>query len=459
MNRILKHISLMLLLLGLTACSQLQLIKSEPSVPAEVNTTSTTPTTDADLKSTLDREIKSLFSQPYIDPLTRYLAQNKDDKRRAKVLPIVLKERERRCQKIAKRYESRDKTKGNLNRLRQSYKLSCPNIVANFAQQVEAATDSQASQTAEIENAESDEISIEEPVELASEVEFAPEIEQAVSTQPVATTVEASANTTPNVDSQSDKSAAKANDTTLTQAVTDCQVLFKIRNYAEAKIVCLPPAQQGSAIAQYNLGEIAVLSNDYKQAMKWMQQAANQGYAPAQFSLGNWFFAQKNSGQSNAQAIGWLKKAAAQDHLAALMLLGKLYYEGRGVTRDYQQALKWFRQAAQQHEDANMQATLGELYYQGQGTARNYSEALKWFKRAAMQGNASAQQRLGVLYEQGLGVTASTRDAYIWYSLAASQGDKNSTQARERLAQKLSEPELDQALQQAKSIAVQYQRL
>lgn len=440
MNTLLRRFSFSIGLLGLSACSQLITTQPEPTpapTPSVTVTAASEPETIS--RSALTREVKLLFAQPYIDPLTRYLAEHKNDKSRASVLPTVLKEREQRCQEIAKRYDSRDKTKANLNRLTRGYNFSCPKVVSNFAQQVEAKTVVQATELKET--------TAETTVEITE------------TTANTSAPVQTAAASQPDLNTQSVKPAAKANETALTQAVTDCQVLFKIRNYAEAKTTCLPPAEQGNAIAQHNLGEMAALSDDYAQAVNWMQRAAQQGYAPAQYRVGDWAFKDKTHAFSNVQAIDWLKKAAAQDHLAALMLLGQLYYEGRGVTRDYKQALKWFRQAALQHEDAEMQATLGELYYQGQGTSRNYAEASKWFKRAAVQGNVSAQQRLGGLYEQGLGVTASSSEAYIWYSLAASQGDDGSTQARERLAQQLSSAELEQALQRAKTIAAQYQRL
>ncbi len=446
MNTLLRRFSLGIWLLSLTACNQL-LTQPKPTPAPTPEITATAVSEPETLsRSALTREVKLLFAQPYIDPLTRYLAEHKNDKNRASVLPTVLKERDQRCQEIAKRYESRDKTKANLSRLTRGYNFSCPKVVSNFAQQVDAKTVTQVTET-------------KEPVVETTEVEAAKVETTAAPSAPAPAPVQTATASKPDLSTQSVKPVAKINDTALTQAVTDCQVLFKIRNYAEAKTTCLPPAEQGSAIAQHNLGEIAALSNDYEQAVKWMQQAAKQGYAPAQYCLGNWVFEEKTSVFSNVQGIDWLKKAAAQDHLAALMLLGQLYYEGHGVTRDYKQALKWFRQAALQHEDADMQAILGELYYQGQGTSRNYLEALKWFKRAAVQGNVSAQQRLGALYEQGLGVKESSSEAYIWYSLAASQGDNDSTQARERLAQQLSSSELEQALQRAKTIAAQYQRL
>ena len=52
----------------------------------------------------------------------------------------------------------------------------------------------------------------------------------------------------------------------------------------------LPLAQQGNPIAQFNLG--AMYSNgegvaqDYKEAFKWYQLAAEQGVAQAQYNLG-----------------------------------------------------------------------------------------------------------------------------------------------------------------------------
>ena len=87
-------------------------------------------------------------------------------------------------------------------------------------------------------------------------------------------------------------------------------------DYATALRLFRPLADQGDALAQYNLG--VMYSNgqgvpqNYAEAMKWYRLAANQGDADAQYNL------------------------------------GVMYDNGQGVPQDYAEAVKWYRLAADQ---------------------------------------------------------------------------------------------------------------
>ena len=56
---------------------------------------------------------------------------------------------------------------------------------------------------------------------------------------------------------------------------------------------------------------------DYGQAIGWYRKAADQGYAPAQFSLGVMFDSGQGVPQSSVQAVTWYRKAADQGHIDA----------------------------------------------------------------------------------------------------------------------------------------------
>eukprot|EP00613_Pedinella_sp_CCMP2098_P069310 CAMPEP_0171902596 /NCGR_PEP_ID=MMETSP0993-20121228/1922_1 /TAXON_ID=483369 /ORGANISM="non described non described, Strain CCMP2098" /LENGTH=71 /DNA_ID=CAMNT_0012532207 /DNA_START=1 /DNA_END=212 /DNA_ORIENTATION=- len=57
-------------------------------------------------------------------------------------------------------------------------------------------------------------------------------------------------------------------------------------------------------------------------------------------------------------AVKWFRQAADQGHAYAQCSLGLMYEEGKGVTQDFNEAVKWFRQAADQG-DADVQCSLG----------------------------------------------------------------------------------------------------
>lgn len=61
-------------------------------------------------------------------------------------------------------------------------------------------------------------------------------------------------------------------------------------DYATALKEFLPLARQGNAVAQYNLGKMYLqgrgVAQDYKEAVRWLRLAAEQGDMGAQADLG-----------------------------------------------------------------------------------------------------------------------------------------------------------------------------
>ena len=98
-------------------------------------------------------------------------------------------------------------------------------------------------------------------------------------------------------------------------------------------------------------------SADFAIALREWTPLAEQGYAPAQYNL------------------------------------GQMYKKGYGVPQDYETAVKWYTLAAEQG-DAFAQYNLGSMYKKGKGVPRDYKTAVKWYTLAAEQGRASAQEIL-----------------------------------------------------------------
>lgn len=110
-------------------------------------------------------------------------------------------------------------------------------------------------------------------------------------------------------------------------------------------------AEQGYAPAQFNLGIMVeyCVSQDKCQAMSWYQKAADQDYAPAQFILG--VICESEVPSNESLAAIWYQKAAEQDHPAAQYALGQLYADGRGVPQDDVLAKEWVDKATAQGYD------------------------------------------------------------------------------------------------------------
>ena len=64
---------------------------------------------------------------------------------------------------------------------------------------------------------------------------------------------------------------------------------------------------------------------------------------------------------------------------------------------------------------------------------------------AGEQGNAGAQHRLGFMYALGRGVARDYAQAHLWWSLAARQGNKAATNARNKLASKVTPSQIAEA--------------
>jgi hypothetical protein len=128
-----------------------------------------------------------------------------------------------------------------------------------------------------------------------------------------------------------------------------------------------PLAEQGDAVAQYNLGQMYHngdgVPQDYKTAVKWYTLAAEQGNADAQNNL------------------------------------GLMYDKGDGVPQDYKTAVKWYTLAAEQG-DAYAQSNLGLMYANGDGVLQDYVYAHMWFNIAASSGHKNASKTRDIVAER-----------------------------------------------------------
>ncbi|MBI4676911.1 MAG: SEL1-like repeat protein [Elusimicrobia bacterium] len=184
-------------------------------------------------------------------------------------------------------------------------------------------------------------------------------------------------------------------------SMEEAQAAYAAGDYVRAAPLFRTAAEQGDAVAQYNLGVLHEngqgVAKDYALAASWYRKAADQGYSPAQNNLAN------------------------------------LYTFGLGVPLDVKAAVTWLRRAAEQGEPG-AQFNLGLMYTLGQGVPKDYKAAESWLRLAAQQGEAEAQHNLGVMYERGDGVGQDTVEAYAWYLLASGQAFKPAVEKKEKLA-------------------------
>ena len=90
---------------------------------------------------------------------------------------------------------------------------------------------------------------------------------------------------------------------------------------------------------------------DDAEAVRWYRLAADQGYSPAQTTLGNMHINGIGVAQDLAESARWYRLAADQGLAVAQYNLANMYRDGRGVAQDAA-AVRWTRLAADQGDGA-----------------------------------------------------------------------------------------------------------
>lgn len=173
---------------------------------------------------------------------------------------------------------------------------------------------------------------------------------------------------------------------------------------------------------QFELGRAYLKAGDYAVALPLLRKAADQGYAPAQGSIGSMYMDAKGLPKDEKEAFAWHSRAAQQGFAGSQISLGFMYEKGIGVPQNYASALSWYRKAADQGVPS-AQDSVGYFYAKGLGVKRDDRIAVDWLNKAALQGMAGAEYNLGTMYEAGSGVPQNRSVALSWYKKAADQGN------------------------------------
>ena len=148
------------------------------------------------------------------------------------------------------------------------------------------------------------------------------------------------------------------------------------------------PLEDGVAAAQHGR---------YAKALKLLRPLAEQGQAVAQYNLGVMYYGGEGVPQAFGQAADWFRKAAEQGQSAAEFSLGMMCFQGEGLPQDYSEAAVWFAKAADQgHPDAQHQ--LATMYVYGQGVPQDLVRAHMWLNLAASRyPSTEAEKRDGAI--------------------------------------------------------------
>ncbi|BEJ13723.1 hypothetical protein CspHIS471_0308970 [Cutaneotrichosporon sp. HIS471] len=166
-----------------------------------------------------------------------------------------------------------------------------------------------------------------------------------------------------------------------------------------------------------NNGTNGVIPHDPIAAREYLTQAAQLGYAPAQFKLGSCHeFGTLGFPIDPRRSIAWYTRAAERGDAEAELALSGWYLTGsEGVLKQSDtEAYLWGRKAANKGL-AKAEYAVGYYTEIGIGVKQDMELAKRWYMRSASQGNKRAMQRLAELNSnrgiKGSGKRPTRKDA------------------------------------------------
>ena len=177
-----------------------------------------------------------------------------------------------------------------------------------------------------------------------------------------------------------------------------------------------------------------------------LREAAVEGDAKAIFVIGDRLMGEAPGapGSDMAAAAHWYEMAAEMGYAPAQYRIGNAYEKGIGVERDLQAAITWYQLAAEQGNVSAMH-NLAVLYATEIDGHRDMEQAAHWFLEAAERGVKDSQVNLGILSARGEGVPQDLAEAWKWLALAARAGDKDAEAKRDEVAKYMKPEQLEMA--------------
>lgn len=170
-------------------------------------------------------------------------------------------------------------------------------------------------------------------------------------------------------------------------------------------------ALQGYVAAQYSYGQCLRMGigteKNPEYGMQWLNKAAQQGNADAQFDLA------MALNLEHPQHLPLLTAAAKNAHVQAMLCMA--IHEQR--QQQFVQAIQWL-DLAQQANSARASYLLAQMYRAGQGVEPDLKYAVELLVKAADSGDVDAYFELYQAYSQGLGIRKNKKNAEKYLALA-----------------------------------------
>ena len=181
-----------------------------------------------------------------------------------------------------------------------------------------------------------------------------------------------------------------------------------------------------------------------------LRLAAARGDKSAEFEVASRLAEGKGTEQNLKEAVRWYQRSATQGFVQAQYRLGTFFERGLGVKADMGRARSWYQRSAEQ---GNVKAMHNlAVLAAGRGSeSPDYTTAAHWFGQAASYGLPDSQFNLAVLTESGLGVEKDLVQAAMWFTIAARSGDKEAVRRRDMMKSKMQPADLAAAEHLAKT--------
>jgi TPR repeat protein len=173
-------------------------------------------------------------------------------------------------------------------------------------------------------------------------------------------------------------------------------------------------AKQDHPYALYALGINALEAERFKDAVFYLEKAANQQYVLAAYTLAMYYH--EKEPQYPLKAFEWFMVAAKQNHTEAEYYVGLYYQNAKGVPQNIEQAIQWYERAAMK-ENKNALYHLAMILIKQE--RKDFVTVAKLLEKAAKLDHPNAQYNLAVMYQKGDGVEQDMQKALFWYEKAA----------------------------------------
>lgn len=147
----------------------------------------------------------------------------------------------------------------------------------------------------------------------------------------------------------------------------------------------------------YNKAVELALTKRYGEAVVYYRAVAQQGYAPAQLRLGEYYLSGRGVEKDLIMAERWFEKAYDNGNHGAIARLAALYQQ----QKNYDKSVQWLNTGLAVNDSESIYL-LGQSYEQGLGVALDFKRAIELYRRASIFENSKARIRLSELVRAGV---------------------------------------------------------